>query len=173
MKIKVEYLEFMWPMRHFLITCEDINGESNIIAVSFCMPVSKEPPLIACAIGRATYSYKLIVNTKEFIVNVPSENLKGEIYYCGLHSGHHVDKFKETGLTPQPARKVRVPIIDECVAHMECKLKQEIEVGDKSLFIGEVVEAYADEDIVKREKKVEYAKGDFPRKIYAIRFKTL
>ncbi len=173
MKIKVEYLEFMWPMRHFLITCGDISGESNIIAVSFCMPVSKEPPLIVCAIGRGTYSYKLIKSTKEFIVNVPSEDLKAEIYYCGFHSGHHVDKFKETGLTPQPARQLRVPIIDECVAHMECKLKQEVEVGDKNLFIGEVVEAYADEDIVKGKKKIEYAKGDFPRKIYAVRFKTL
>jgi len=50
MKTKVEYLEFMWPMRHFLITCGDIKGKPNIIAVSFCMPVSKGPPLIACAI---------------------------------------------------------------------------------------------------------------------------
>jgi len=44
MKTAVEYLEFMWPMRHSLITCGDIEGKSNIIAVSFCMPVSKEPP---------------------------------------------------------------------------------------------------------------------------------
>ena len=49
MKVDVEYLEFMWPMRHFLIICGNIEGKSNIIAVSFCMPVSKEPSLIACA----------------------------------------------------------------------------------------------------------------------------
>ncbi|MBE0478447.1 hypothetical protein IBX65_04920 [Candidatus Aerophobetes bacterium] len=52
MKTDVEYLEFMWPMRHFLITCGDIERESNIIAVSFCTPVSRELPLIACAIGK-------------------------------------------------------------------------------------------------------------------------
>jgi flavin reductase (DIM6/NTAB) family NADH-FMN oxidoreductase RutF len=172
MKTDVEYLEFMWPMRSFLITCGDIKGKSNIIAVGFCMPVSKEPPLIACAIGRAAYSRELIESTGEFIVNVPSENLKPKIYYCGFHSGRQVDKFKETGLTPHPARKVRAPIIDECVAHMECKVKQVIEAGDKNLFIGEVVEAYADEAIAKGEKKLDYAQGDFPRNVYATRFKT-
>ncbi|MEA2006417.1 MAG: flavin reductase family protein [Acidobacteriota bacterium] len=158
-------------MRHFLITCGDIKGKSNIIALSFCMPLSKEPPLIACTIGRETYSCKLIEDTKEFIVNVPSKELKPKIYYCCFHSGHHVDKFKETGLTPQPGRKVRVPIIDECIAHMECKLKQEIKAGDKNLFIGEVIEAYADEAVMKGEKKIGYAEGDFPRKIYATRFR--
>jgi len=54
---------------------------------------------------------------------------------------------------------------------MECKVKQEIETGDKNLFISEVVEAYADEAIVKGERKAEYAKGDFPRKVYSTRFK--
>jgi len=120
MKMEVEYLQFMWPMRHFLITCGDIDGKPNIIAVSFCMPVSKVPPLIACAVGSKTYSCELIQNTREFIVNVPSKQLKQEIYYCGYHSGYQVDKFKETGLTPQRARRVKAPIIDECVAHMEC-----------------------------------------------------
>ena len=171
MKIEVEYLQFMWPMRHFLITCGNMGGKSNIIAVSFCMPVSKKPPLIACAIGKEAYSCKLIENTKEFIVNIPSKELGPRIYYCGFHSGYQTDKFKETGLTPQLARKVRAPIIEECVAHMECKVKQQIDTGDKKLFIGEVVEAYADEAIVKGERKVEYAKGDFPREVYTIRFK--
>lgn len=172
MKTDVEYLEVMWPKRHFLITCGDIETKSNIIAVSFCMPVSKEPPLIACAIGRRTYSYKLIESAKELIVNVPPKELKDKIYYCGFNSGYQVDKFKETGLTPRPARKVKAPIVDECVAHMECKVRQEIETGDKILFIGEVIEAYADEALLKGERKVEYAKGDFPRKIYATRFKN-
>ena len=125
MKTDVEYLEFMWPMRHYLVTCGDRENESNIIAVSFCMPVSKDPPLVACAIGVGAYSCKLIKSNNEFVVNVPSNDLEPELYYCGLHSGRHVDKFKETRLTPQPALKVRAPIIGECAAHMECKLKKD------------------------------------------------
>ena len=170
MKSDVEYLEFMWPMRHFLITCGDMQGNSNIIAVSFCMPVSKMPPLIACAIGRDSYSYRLIGKAREFIVNVPSADLSSKIYYCGFHSGSRVNKFKETGLTAKPARKVHVPIIDECVAHMECILRQEMETGDKGLLVGEVVEAYADEFLAKGEREFKYAQGDFPRSIYSTRF---
>jgi flavin reductase (DIM6/NTAB) family NADH-FMN oxidoreductase RutF len=134
------------------------------------MPVSKVPPLIACAIGKNSYSNKLIEKTKEFIVNVPLEELKPKIYYCGFHSGYQVNKFKKTGLTPQPARKVHPPIIDECVAHMECIVQKEMETGDKNLFIGTVIEAYADEFLIRGERKIEYAKGDFPRNVYATRF---
>jgi flavin reductase (DIM6/NTAB) family NADH-FMN oxidoreductase RutF len=170
MRNNVEYLEFLWPMRHYLITCGDIENKANIIAVSFCMPVSKEPPLIACAIGRGAYSFKLIERTQEFIVNAPPKALEPKVYYCGFHSGCDVDKFEETGLTPEPARSVKAPIIAECVAWMECAMKQEIETGDKNLFVGEVLEAYADDALMKGEKKVEYAQGGFPRKIYATRF---
>ena len=60
--------------------------------------------------------------------------------------------------------------IDECVAPMECKVRQGVETGDKNLFIGEVIEAYADEALAKGERTAEYAKGDFPRKLYATRF---
>ncbi len=171
MKIDVEYLQFMWPMRHFLISCGDINAKSNIIAVSFCMPVSKEPPLIACAIGKKAYSSKLIESTQEFIINIPTKELKAKIYYCGYHSGHEVDKFKEAGLTPKPSRKVRAPIIEECIAHMECKVVKKIKTGDKYLFIGEVIEAYADKAIVKGNIKTALAEGNFPAKVYSTRFK--
>ena len=153
MKTDVEYFEFMWPMKHFLITSGDIKTKSNIIAVSFCMPVSKEPPLIACAIGRKTYSCELIKSTKEFIVNVPTAELKQKVYYCGYHSG-----------------RILIPIIGECIAHMECKIENIFNTGDKNLFIGKVIEAYADEEFVKGKKKVDYSSGDFPRKIYGTRY---
>ena len=169
MYMDVEYLEYLWPMRHYLVTCGTMKGMSNIIAVSFCMPVSKDPPLIACAIGGGTRSYELIKQTGEFVLNVPPGELRSKIYFCGFHSGHQVDKFSESGLSERPARKVKAPIIHECVAFMECRVKQEMGTGDKVLFIGEVMEAYADEGLAKGERTVDYAKGDFPRAIYATR----
>ena len=171
MKSDVEYLEYMWPMRHYLITCGDIQSVSNIITISFCMPVSKDPPMLACAIGRDAYSCGLIEQTKEFIVNVPSKELKRHIYYCGFHSGKDVNKFQETGLTPQSARRLKVPIIEECVAFMECRVEQTVDTGDKRLFVGNVIEAYAYDDLISGQRTVEYATGDFPRKIYGTRFR--
>lgn len=153
----------MWPLRHFLITCGD-KAQPNIIAVSFCMPLSKKDPFVACAIGKKMYSYELIEKTKEFIINVPPASLKPKVYYCGYHSGREVDKFRETGLTPKPGHKVSAPFIEECVAHMECKVKQEIDVGEKTLFIAEIIDAYADEDIAENKRELKYSLGKFPRK---------
>ena len=170
MKVDVEYLRFMWPMRPFLITSIGIQEKPNIIAVSFCMPVSKNPPLVACAISSKSLSCELIESTKEFIINVPTNKLKKQVYFCGYNSGRSVDKFKKTGLTPKPARKVKPPFIYECIAHMECLLVEIFETGQKKLFIGEVVEAYADKDILEQKVKADFPYGDFPRKIYSIRF---
>ena len=126
--------------------------------------------MVAIAVRKKTYSLELIQESWEFVVNVPTEDLERTVYYCGYHSGREVDKFKETGLTAESARKVKPPIISECIAHMECKVMKEIEAGDKWLIIREVIEAYADETIVKGERKVEFAQGKFPRKVYGTRF---
>jgi flavin reductase (DIM6/NTAB) family NADH-FMN oxidoreductase RutF len=166
----VEYLEFMWPMRTFLVTCGEMGRHSNIVAVSFCVPVSKEPPMLACAITKTAYSSDLIGVHSEFVVNVPPATLRREIYFCGTHSGRSVDKFKEAGLTPEPARSVKAPIIGECLAFMECKEVKRFPAGDKNIFVGQVVEAYADEAVVEGNRQIDFAKGDFPRKIYGTRF---
>jgi flavin reductase (DIM6/NTAB) family NADH-FMN oxidoreductase RutF len=62
---------------------------------------------------------------------------------CGKTSGKNHDKFRETGLTPMPAKKVKAPIIKECLAHLECTLHIQFKTGDHTIFVGEVVEAYA------------------------------
>ena len=67
-------------------------------------------------------------------------------------------------------KRPRRRLIQECVAHIECRVEQRMDTGDKRLFIGKVLEAYADEDLVQGVRKVVYAVGDFPRKIYSTRF---
>jgi flavin reductase (DIM6/NTAB) family NADH-FMN oxidoreductase RutF len=168
-KIKTEYLKYFWPMRHYLITCSSLQRH-NIIAVSFCMPISNKPPMVACAIGQHMYSAELLLQAGEFVVNVPAPEMRRQIYYCGFHSGREVDKFKETGFTPMPARKVNVPIIAECLAHIECRVEQHILTGDKYVFIARVVEAYANEDVEQGLRELEISSGDFPQKVYGGRF---
>jgi len=128
--------------------------------------------MVTCAIGKTMYSSEIIQQRREFVINVPAQSLKRQIYFCGCHSGKDVDKFKETGLTPLSARHVNAPIIEECLAHMECRVVQSIAAGDKHLFIATVIDAYADEDIEQGRRTIEYATGDFPQKVYGRRFDT-
>jgi flavin reductase (DIM6/NTAB) family NADH-FMN oxidoreductase RutF len=168
-KTDTEYLRFLWPMRHFLVTCGD-SGRSNIIAVSFCMPVSRTPPMVGCAIGPSMYSAELIGDTGEFVVNVPPGNLDPQVYLCGTCSGRDVDKFEKTGFTPVPGRSVDVPVIGECVAHIECRVTAGLETGSKILFVGEVVEAYADPDVADGSRTVQFTFSEFPEAVYSTRF---
>ena len=111
------------------------------------MPVSADPPMLAISIRPTRYSYKMIEETKEFVINIPTMDIVKETLFCGRRSGKQYDKFKETGLTPLPAKKVKPPIIKECVAHLECKLHQKITVGDHDILVGEILTAYVNEGI--------------------------
>jgi len=136
-------------MHTVLVTCADKAGKPDIITLSWAMPASGSPPMVAIGVSPRRLSHTLIEETKEFIVNIPTMDIVNETLYCGRISGRRVDKFKETGLTPIPAKKVKPPAIKECVAHLECRLRSQIETGDHTIFIGEVIEAYANKDTFK------------------------
>jgi len=146
------------PKLAVLLTCADKEGNANIITLAWTMPVSMNPPLIVVSISPRRHSHKMIEETGEFVINVPTMEIVKETLFCGRKSGKNLDKFKETKLTPLPAKSVKVPIIKECVAHLECKLYKQIPAGDHTLFIGEIQKAYADEDLFSDEYNLAKAK---------------
>jgi len=135
----------------------DFEGKPNIISLGWCMPTSFDPPMMAISVGKTRYSHQLISESGEFVVAFPSEEMGEEVLYCGTHSGRDVDKFKETGLVAVPAKKVRPPLIEGCVANFECRVVGEIETGDHTIFVGEIVAAHVSEE----EKRRLYNLGDF------------
>lgn len=154
------------PRHVVLVSCIDGAGKANIITLAWSMPVSISPPLVAMSIAPKRYSHQLIEETKEFVVNVPTMDIVKETLFCGRRSGRIYDKFKEARLTPLPAKMVQPPIVKECVAHLECKLHQQITVGDHTLFIGRVLTAYADDGVfdekfdLKKVKPIYHMGGD-------------
>lgn len=140
------------PMHTVLVSCIGKAGKPNLITLAWTMPTSISPPLVAVSIGPRRHSHKLIEETKEFVVNIPTIDILKETLFCGRVSGKDRDKFKEAGLTPLPARKVKPPIIKECIAHLECKLHAQFTTGDHTVFVGEIVEAYANRDALAGDK---------------------
>jgi flavin reductase (DIM6/NTAB) family NADH-FMN oxidoreductase RutF len=146
------------PKLTVLLTCADEAGKANIITLAWTMPVSMNPPLLAVSIAPRRYSYKLIQETKEFVINIPTMKFVKETLFCGRKSGREFDKFKETKLTPLSAKIVKAPIIKECIAHLECTLYKRITAGDHPLFIGEIQAAYADESAFTDKYNLEKTK---------------
>jgi flavin reductase (DIM6/NTAB) family NADH-FMN oxidoreductase RutF len=92
-------------------------------------------------VGTKRYSRRLLEDTPEFVINIPSAELLRSVWICGTKSGRDVDKFEEAGLTRAPAEEVSVPLIAECMGWLECRVKDRIELGDHVLFVGEILHA--------------------------------
>jgi len=139
------FYRLLHPRPAVIVTCVDEEGRSNALAISWITPVARDPPTIAICVGKKRYSHGLISRTGEFVVNVPTDELVEAVHYCGTVSGRDVqDKIARAGLTAGPAKAVRAPVIEECPAHLECRVKQVVDCGSHDIFIGEVVAAYAD-----------------------------
>ncbi len=160
-KISVELssaYRLLHPMHTVLVSCIGKNGKPNVLPLAWAMPTSNNPPLIAISMGLNKYSHRLIEETKEFVINIPTVDIVKETLACGRTSGKNHDKFSETRLTPVPARKVKAPIIKECIAHLECKLHSQFKTGDHTVFVGEIIEAYANEGVFTDKYDVDKAR---------------
>lgn len=168
-KVEVELSRcrsFLHPRNTVLITCIGKDGKANIITCEDSMPTSYEPPMIAICMSPKRHSHRLIRESEEFVVNIPTIDIVREVLICGRASGQNVDKFKRAKLTPITAQKVKAPLIKECIAHLECKLSHQFETGDHTIFVGEVIAASANKGIfaeafdVKNVKLVLHVGGD-------------
>jgi len=153
--------KLLHPMHTVLVSCVGKRGKRNIITLAWAMPTSVKPPLVAISIAPRRLSHTLIEKTKEFVVNIPTMDILNETLFCGRKSGKYYDKFKKTGLTASCSRKVKPPIIKECVAHLECKLHSQFTTGDHTIFIGEIVQAYADKEVFTEKYDLEKARMIF------------
>ncbi len=135
------------PMHTVLVSCVDKAGKPNVLPLAWAMPTSRDPAMVAISVAPSRYSHALIEETSEFVINLPTVDIIKETLACGRTSGKNRDKFAETGLTPLPARKVKAPIVKECIAHIECKLHSRFKTGDHTIFVGEIVEAYANKGV--------------------------
>jgi len=141
-----EFSRLLHPFNATLVSCQGKTGRANMLAIAWMMPVSLNPPTLVFAIRPQSHSYKLLEQTREFVVNIAGFDLASQVLYCGRRSGKDVDKFKETDLTMGKARRVAAPIVNECVAHIECRVGEIIPKGDHALVIGDVLAAYARKD---------------------------
>lgn len=127
-----------------LITTE-YRGRTNVTTVSWMMPAGREPPLVALAVHPSTLCHDLIKRSGEFVVNIPTIDVLNQVMTCGRLSGNDVDKFARTGLALAEPKVVRPPLIEQCIAHLECALVNAFQPGDHTIFLGEVAYAQAEE----------------------------
>jgi len=144
----------------------------NIIVLAWQMPTSREPVLVAISIGAGRYSHELISVNKEFVINVPTADMLGKVMLCGARSGRDIDKFELAELTPLSGKFVKPPLIKECAAHLECKVRGTFDTGDHTIFIGEIVRACAEENLFEETWNIKNKKAELLFHLGGDRFTT-
>jgi flavin reductase (DIM6/NTAB) family NADH-FMN oxidoreductase RutF len=127
-----------------LITTSTTGRGSNVMAAEWTMLVSKSPPMIMVVIRKTDATNEMIRESGEFGVSIAAEEQADAVSLAGSFTGHETDKFSSTVVEVYPAKAIRAPMIRGAAMNAECKLRQSVDLGEYTGFIGEVVEARYD-----------------------------
>ena len=119
-------------------------GRDNVMTMSWHMMVEFTPPLVACVVSQADYSFAALRATRQCVIALPAAKLAKTVAAIGNCTGRTTDKFAAFGLTRAPARRVGPPLVAECLANLECEVADTRFVNRYGLFILEVVQAWRD-----------------------------
>lgn len=150
------------PLPVVLVSCTDENGKNNVMTAAWAGTICSDPVMISVSIRKQRYSHEIISKTKEFVVNLPSEDMTLYTDYVGIYSGRKVDKFALSGpykATPVKSEKVNAITIDECPIALECKVKQVLELGTHDMFVAEVVSVSINENCIDKDNRLDLSKA--------------
>ena len=129
---------YLAPIPAVVLSCQGKEGKPNLITVGWTGVVNSHPPMISVSIRKERYSYSLIRETGEFVLNLVSQDWCRAMDFCGVKSGREVDKFSACGLTPVPAPGMRTPGVGEAPVFLCCRVEQVLELGSHDLFLSQV-----------------------------------
>ena len=140
---------FFIPMPVVLMGTQ-VKGKDNFMVVGWCARVNGNPPMIACGIAKNHFTPRGVAENKTFSINIPSADLVEKTDYCGIVSGANTDKSKVFSVFSGTLKTA--PMIRECPVTLECRLVQVVSLPTHHLFIGEIVGAYADGNVIREGK---------------------
>ena len=150
---------FLYPLPAVMVSCGDME-KSNIITVAWTGILNTDPAMVYISVRPSRYSYNMIKEKGEFVINLTTKDLAYATDWCGVKTGAKVDKFKEMKLTKEKAKFVKCPMIKESPVSVECKVKEVRELGSHHLFVAEVLAINADEKYIDEKGAFDISKCD-------------
>ena len=150
---------FIYPLPAVMVSCGDME-KSNIITVAWTGIMNTNPAMCYISVRPERYSYNLIKDQGEFVINLTTKDLVRATDWCGVKTGAKVDKFKEMNLHKEKANFVQCPMIKESPVSVECRVKEIKELGTHHMFIAEVLGINADEKYIDEKGAFDISKCD-------------
>ena len=138
----------LYPLPVVMVSCKRKDERPNIITVAWAGTICTNPAMLSISVKPERYSYDIIKESGEFVVNLVTKDMAYETDFCGVKSGKDIDKFKELGLKEAESKIVKVPGIDKSPVNIECKVVEVKELGSHSMFIAKVVSVNVNEALI-------------------------
>jgi flavin reductase (DIM6/NTAB) family NADH-FMN oxidoreductase RutF len=139
---------YLYPRLTVIVSSGTLESP-NALTIAWSCPLSVDPPLLGVLITKKRFSYKIIQQHKEFVINIPNFSQIKESHYIGSISGREEpQKIEKAGFTLEASTETKTPRIKECQINLECKLDKIVSTGDHDLFIGKVVFIAINREIV-------------------------
>ena len=144
----------LYPLPAVMVSTADKAGNSNILTIAWTGTVCTNPPMAYISVRPERYSYHMIRESGEFVINLTTKKLARAADYCGVRSGKDVDKWKECHLTKGTTSTLKyAPVIEEAPVNIECKVKSIQELGSHHMFLAEVTAVQVDESYMDAKGK--------------------
>lgn len=149
----------LYPLPAVMVSCALPGEKPNIITVAWTGTVCSSPAMVSISVRPERYSYHMIKESGEFVINLTTQNLVRAADYCGVRSGREVDKFEQMQLTALKAAQVEAPLIGESPVNLECRVEQVIELGSHHMFLARVLAVDVDDRYLDERGKFDLNKS--------------
>lgn len=144
----------VYPLPAAMVSVGNQDGDTNILTIAWTGTICTNPAMLYISVRPERYSYAMIKESGEFVVNLTTERLAKATDFCGVRSGRDVDKWKEMHLTRGKAKELKfAPIIEECPVNIECKVEEIKELGSHHMFIARVLAVQVSEEYMDENGK--------------------
>jgi flavin reductase (DIM6/NTAB) family NADH-FMN oxidoreductase RutF len=147
--------------------------QPNVMTAAWMQPISLSPLLISVAVQPSRLTHEFMSKSEVFTLNIPTLDLLSAVHLAGMVSGRDQDKFETAGLTPEPGVATEAPLIAECVAHIECNVRDRVTIGDHDLFVATPMRVTADDEAFNVNWLVETDAGRVLHHLGADRYAAL
>lgn len=150
----------LYPLPAVLVSCQGKDGNSNILTIAWTGTICSDPAMVSISVRPGRYSYPMIRETGEFVINLTTKNLVYATDYCGVVSGRDMDKWEVCHLTKVPGETVKVPSIAESPMNLECQVTEVKELGTHHMFLAKVTGVRASEEYMDEKGKFHLEKSN-------------
>jgi flavin reductase (DIM6/NTAB) family NADH-FMN oxidoreductase RutF len=149
---------FALPSPVWVVGTYDEAGKPNLMTAAWGGICNSRPPSIYVSLRKATYSHGNIMATRAYTVSIPSEKHVQEADWIGIASGRDIDKFTSAKLTPIKGSTVDAPYVEEFPVVIECRVKEVVELGLHTQFVGEIMDVKADLEVLNTKGMIDIEK---------------